>query len=449
MMKARNIVVGTLFSGIGAFEHALKQLDIPYKIQFACDCGEREIPMRFGDLQILTSQMKAKELFSFCDDYINQIGVKREFRTIESNLLFQHIQNGESHKPEEIVAVKYRKFGKTDSVRHILPLSRSQIYQLTSGMTDCEREKYVEDLYNKTGKTNYVKDTYFANYDIKPELWHEDIRVLDASSYRNELDIMVGGSPCQSFSTYGKKMGLEDARGTLFYDYARIIKESNPKIFIYENVPGLITHDKGRTWKIMLEIWNSLGYKVCPNILNSSDYNHPQNRRRLFLLGFRNDIYYKEYKFPEIMELNKFAEDFLDTNIDDCYYLGQKGFEWVTDAKKNKNKTRYNRQVIGCETANQQFNWIGDLRVERPKPEHYKNPNIYIGKFDIKDGLGCCDAVARKMTPKECLRLMGFDDTFKIVVDDKEAYRQAGNSIVVPVLKEIIKSIYPYLCHTE
>ena len=101
--------------------------------------------------------------------------------------------------------------------------------------------------------------------------------------------------------------------------------------------------------------------------------------------------------------------------------------------------------MIGCETANQQDNWIGDFRVERPDLRHYADERIYVGKFDFNDGYGMEDAVGRKMTPRECMNLMGFDDSFKIVVNDSIAYRHAGNSIVVPVLKEIIKSIISYL----
>jgi DNA (cytosine-5)-methyltransferase 1 len=104
-----------------------------------------------------------------------------------------------------------------------------------------------------------------------------------------------------------------------------------------------------------------------------------------------------------------------------------------------------NQDIIGCQTANQQDNWIGDFRVEYPQPHHYKDERIYVGKFDFKDGKGLVDAVGRKMTPRECMNLMGFDETFKIAVNDSVAYRHAGNSIVVPVLKEIIKSIQTYL----
>ncbi|MDD4534765.1 MAG: DNA (cytosine-5-)-methyltransferase, partial [Prevotella sp.] len=306
--------------------------------------------------------------------------------------------------------------------------------------------KYINRIYKlyEADRENFVKESYLANYKIGENDFYKDVRFLNGHFYANDIDVIVGGSPCQSFSTYGKKRGLDDTRGTLFYDYARIIQEIQPKVFIYENVPGLLTHDNKKTWPIMLDVWKSLDYEVCMDILNAADYNHPQTRYRLFLIGFRKDIYKKEYSFPSKMELKHKSCEYLDPSpVDDKYYLGQKGFEWVTDTQKNKYKTRYNRDIIGCETANQQFNWIGDFRVEPPSPNHYNNPNIYIGQLDGKP------AVARKMTPRECLRLMGFDDSFKIVVNDKQAYRQAGNSIVVPVLKEIIRSLSPYIDNLE
>ena len=404
-MKKQILKVGTLFSGIGAFEEALRQLGIPHEIKFACDNGEIElVPL--------------------------DPSVRREYRHLDKNA-----KNIEGEEKERYTYLK----GKIDgTIEHIRTFALSLA-------TKEQIHRYINRVYQIYGadKENQMKKSYCANYKIDANDFYTDVRFLNGKFYENDVDIMVGGSPCQSFSTYGKKRGLDDTRGTLFYDYARIINEVQPKIFIYENVPGLLTHDNEKTWQIMLNVWKSLGYEVCYDKLNASDYNHPQNRIRLFLIGFRKDIYKKPYVFPSKMKLTHTSSEYLDPSpVPDKYYLGKKGFEWVTDSKKNQNKTRYNREVIGCETANQQFNWIGDLRVESPAAHHYTNSDIYIGQLDGKP------AVARKMTPMECLRLMGFEDTFKIVVEDKEAYRQAGNSIVVPVLKEIIKSLAPYLSNS-
>lgn len=403
-MKKKTIRVGTLFSGIGAFEQALKQLNIPHEIKFACDNGEIDfLPLEKKD--------------------------KKEYKR-----LYKKVKSLEGEEKEYYQYLK----GKIDRG---IEMVREQAFVMNSKEVLHEFVNETYALYD-ADKENMMKKSYLENYNIAEEDFYTDVRFLNGAFYEDDVDIMVGGSPCQSFSTYGKKRGLDDTRGTLFYDYARIIQEVQPKIFIYENVPGLLAHDGGRTWEIMLNVWRGLEYKVVFDKLNAKDYNHPQNRNRLFLIGFREDIYNEThpYEFPKKMELTHKASEYLEPSpVENKYYLGQKGFEWVTNKEKNKNKTRYNRDVIGCETANQQFNWIGDLRVEEPTQAHYDDPRIYIGELDGKP------AVARQMTPRECLRLMGFDDSFKIVVEDKEAWRQAGNSIVVPVLKEIIKSLKPYL----
>lgn len=437
--------VGTLFSGIGAFEHALHQLGIEHQIQFACDNGERELPLTYGDLRRLTAGMNQAQLYDYCEKYINSIGVKREFRDIELEQMLIHAYDATAENDMPIV-VSYEKAGRKSLVKHKLILTQEQIIALTPGMTMRQREEYVNALYDGMGEHNYVKDAYVANYNIAEDRWHEDIRFFDAHEFEGDLDIMVGGSPCQSFSNYGKKLGLEDVRGTLFYDYARVISESKPKIFIYENVENVTKNDGGKTWKVMFDVWQSLGYHIEWSILNAKDYNHPQLRPRLFLIGFRDDIYTKPYMFPAKMELTHVSTEYLEpTPVDDIYYLGKKGFEWITDPKKNLRRSRVNQDVIGCETANQQDNWIGDFRVEHPQPWHYNDDRIYIGQFDFNDGNGLVDAVGRKMTPRECMNLMGFDNTFNIVVNDSIAYRHAGNSIVVPVLKALIQSLKEYL----
>ena len=440
--KNNPLKVGSLFSGIGAFEHALKQLNIEHEILFACDNGERELPLRQNDLLRLIQGMNDIQLYVFCGDYIDRIGVKKAYRKVETDLLFEIAKKcTPTNTP---IVLEYHKEGRKSPIKHHLTLTQDQIIALTPNMSMKEREAYVDELYHMIREHNYVRDSYFANYDITDNQWHEDVRFFDASEFKGKLDIMVGGSPCQSFSNYGKKLGLEDVRGTLFYDYARIIKEASPKIFIYENVENVLRNDYGKTWEVMFDVWTSLGYHIEWSILDAKDYNHPQLRRRLFLIGFRKDIYTHPYTFPPKKTLSKKSTDFLEKReIENIYYLGKKGFEWVTTPEKNLRRARVNQDIIGCQTATQQDNWTGDLRVERPKQRHYDDDRIYIGKYDFGKGLE--DAVARKMTPRECLNLMGFDNTFNIVVSNGIAYRQSGNSIVVPVLKELVKSLLDYL----
>lgn len=401
--------VGTLFSGIGAFEEALKQLKIPHEIKFACDTGEIEL-IPLDDL---------KE--------------RREYKDL----------NRRVRKLNEEEKARYKKL--KDVIAQRIEKIREYCYNLP---TKEQRTQFVNNLYHQYEgeKRNYVRESYLANYDIDPNDFHTDVRFMRGDDYAGQVDILVGGSPCQSFSTYGKKQGLEDARGTLFYDYARIIQETQPKVFIYENVAAIKTNDNGHTWETMLSVWESLGYKIFPDILNAVDYNHPQLRRRVFIVGIRQDLCMFPYQFPEKMKLTKKSTDFLESSpIPLKYYMGEGGFTWITTYEKHKRRSRVNQDIIGCQTANQQDNWIGDFRIEHPLPEHYADERIFIGKYDFKDGKGMVDAVGRKLTPRECLRLMGFSDKFRIVVDDHQAYHQAGNSIVVPVLKEIIKTLIPYL----
>lgn len=439
------IRVGSVFSGIGAFEHALKQLGIEHEILFACDNGERELPLTYGALRALTAGMDDAQKKDYCEAYINRIGVRKEFREVERDEMIRHLNDVSAPDGKPIVLL-YDKATRKSKYEHRLTLTQEQIIALTPGQTMRQREQFVNGLYDGMREHNYVKDAYCANYDIAPAAWHEDIRFFDANQYNGNLDILVGGSPCQSFSNYGKKLGLEDVRGTLFYDYARVIKESRPKIFIYENVENVTKNDGGKTWKVMFDVWQSLGYHIEWSIMNAKDYNHPQLRPRLFLIGFREDIYGQPYHFPEKQQLTRKSTEYLEKGpVDNIYYLGEKGFDWITSPEKNLRRSRVNQDVIGCETAYQQDNWIGDFRVEPAEERHRQDPRIFIGKYDFKDGNGKVDAVGRKMTPRECMNLMGFDDTFKIVVGDSIAYRHAGNSIVVPVLKLIIESILPYL----
>ena len=249
------------------------------------------------------------------------------------------------------------------------------------------------------------------------------------------MDLFVGGSPCQSFSTYGHKRGLEDTRGTLFYDYARLVQEIQPKAFIFENVTGLLTHDHKRTWRVIKDTFDLLNYDIKFEVLNAQDYNLPQLRKRVFVVGINRKLKCKEYEFPKPVPLTHKSTDYLEDDIPNAYYLPEKGFNFVTKVERSQRRARVNQDIIGCQTANQQFNWVGDFRVETPQQRHIDDPRIYIGEYEGKP------AVARKMIPRELLRLMGFSDEFEIVVDDNTMWRQTGNSIAVPVIKAVIEKI--------
>lgn len=321
-----------------------------------------------------------------------------------------------------------------DNGERYLSQTPEEIQSVLDNFAKEDKEKVLSLLYNSTGKPNNVKKSYFANYNIDESRWFEDIRFVDGKPYKDQVDLFVGGSPCQSFSTYGHKRGLEDTRGTLFYDYARLVKEIQPKAFIFENVTGLLTHDNGNTWKVIKETFDLLNYDIKMQVLNAQDYNLPQLRKRVFVVGINRKLH-KNYEFPEPVPLTHKSTEYLEDNIPNSYYLPEKGFNFVTKVERSERRARVNQDIIGCQTANQQFNWVGDFRVEKPQQRHLDDPKVYVGEYNGEP------AVARKLMPRELLRLMGFSDSFKIVVNDNTMWRQTGNSIAVPVIKAVIEKI--------
>lgn len=328
-----------------------------------------------------------------------------------------------------------------DNGERELKMTKEEIIEQTKGMNKKDREKYVNDLYLNTNKPNYMEMSYLANYQINKEDFHQDIRFIDGSKYKDKVDLLVGGSPCQSFSIIGKRGGFNDTRGTLFYEYARLIKECQPKVFIYENVKGMLTHDRGKTWETILAVFNELNYDININddpVLNAKDYGIPQNRPRIFVIGIRKDIKLKKkFKFPKTKELTTKVSDYYEKEVDAKYYLGQKGFEFVTNPSY-KNRAQVNSDIMMCQKANQQFNWNGDFVFEKYDQIKHNDKimkRAYLSNYDGKQG------VIRKLTPRECIRLMGFEDDFKIVVHDTMMYRQSGNSIVVNVFEALLKEI--------
>ena len=278
---------------------------------------------------------------------------------------------------------------------------------------------------------------------------------------------------------------MEDARGTLFYEFARLVSEIQPKVFIYENVRGLTNHDEGRTFEVVKATFDELGYRYYAQVLNAKDYGIPQNRERIFIVGFRDPS--TEFTFPSPIKLETRMQDFLEDYIDSRYFLQEKGVKFVTSSKNRlKRYTQINGEVALCQKANQQFNWHGDFVFdERAVPEfdeflfdvrdveekyylsdkvkeYVLSPGTKTFRTSIRTDLevarpllqsmhkmhraGVDNYVThtgriRKLTPRECLRLMGFRDSFRQVVSDTQMYRQAGNSIVVDVLIALLKQI--------
>ena len=309
-----------------------------------------------------------------------------------------------------------------------------------------DKQKYIEELYlSKTKCKNFVQESYLHNYPQCPKnRFYQDIMLLDGTDYKGKVDLFVGGSPCQSFSSVGAQAGLEDARGTLFYEYARLIKEIEPKVFIYENVRNLIKHDKGNTWKVIKEVFDSLGYKIHYEVLNASDFGIPQTRRRLFVIGFKDDV---DFKMPCGKDLIYKMKDFSENNckfggfnhdeqgelilehqpgvVDPKYTLSPKLYAYVM---KTGTKSWSQKVQINLDVARTLLKTMGN--------RHRAGVDNYMS-FDGTENLGS----VRMLTEREAHRLMGFTDNYDIVVSRAQAYKQAGNSIVVDVMMEILIEI--------
>lgn len=578
--------LATVFSGIGAIEHALDRMQIEHEIVFACDNGDVELDLpkvrididsmgnHLGVLKTTIKKVSEKLNDEETIDYASQLdvmlsGVENEFNKLigklddteyDTLIIDGALKDSRDHVERAIASTtaskrkKYQELktilesGCSDSHAKIFTVLRAcltldedgykiesesmmSIYgemkktvkrTIKSGRDIAERlemlydklfylntnnelkllpsyeerKAYVDGLYAGKEQQNKVKQSYMANYNVPEKDFHWNVAFLDGKQYAGKVDLFVGGSPCQSFSLVGKQRGLEDTRGTLFYEYARLIKEIQPKVFIYENVKAVLSNDDGRTWETMRDVFAGLGYRVYytfngkPSVLNAKDYGIPQNRERMFVVGFRGDLELeKEFVFPSPIPLKTKMQDYLLDNVSGAYYLPTKGVDFVTSEKNlNKRYTQIDGEVALCQKKNQQFNWHGDfVFVEENKDMEKTMDNLekyflsekvekYVlstgtksfysrPKTDLEvarpllttmhkmhragvDNYVHTNGRLRKLTPRECLRLMGFCDSFKIVVADTSMYQQAGNSIVVDVLMAIMREVvdaYPTL----
>jgi len=308
--------------------------------------------------------------------------------------------------------------------------------------------EYVNALYSKhTKQTNYVQKSYLANYEIENNLFFQDVILLDGTDFKGKVDLFVGGSPCQSFSIAGARGGFEDTRGTLFFEYCRLVKEIQPEVFIYENVYGVLTHDNHRTWETMQNVFSELGYYFSWQILDARNYGIPQGRRRLFVVGFKNKEAFERFSFPETIDLDKCPlssmQDMLEENMavgsmqsvsgtlnrinndkgepEERYYLSEKLIKYVL-SPGTKNFMHYDAKT--------------DLKTARALVKNMGNTyRASVNNYVHTHGR------LRHLTMREVHRLMGYPDDYKIVVSKAQAYKQAGNSIVVDVMMHIQKQI--------
>jgi DNA (cytosine-5)-methyltransferase 1 len=270
-----------------------------------------------------------------------------------------------------------------------------------------------------------VQKVYADNFGDIPE---GDITLVDEKTIPNH-DILCAGFPCQAFSISGKQRGFEDSRGTLFFDIARIVKEKKPKIVFMENVKNFDTHDNGRTLEVVKATMEELGYRFFKEVLNSVDYGIPQKRERIYMVCFRKDLGISDFSYPKAFKLSRHVEDFLldDSLVQDLYISRQDTyFNGVED-------TKYSNKPIR----------LGIVNKGGQGERIYSTKGIaitlsaYGGGIFAKTGGYLVNGRTRKLHPRECARIMGYPDSYRISSNKNQAYKQFGNSVVIDVLQYI------------
>lgn len=358
----------------------------------------------------------------------------------------------------------------------------------------------------------FARQTYTANFDIDPKHYHEDVTKMDGTQYHGNVDRLVGGFPCQAFSVAGKRLGLEDTRGTIFFDFVRLLKEIEPKVFVFENVKGLVGHDKekdefktvtfdtlfgksekqvlvkkakkywstkhpkreiGKTLHIMEKVLDDAGYFWTWDVLNTKDFGVPQNRERIFMVGFKDEEDFKNFSFPTPFALEKRLKDVLEEDVGERYYLSE---QMTKKLKLNSTLTSGDIKTIGHSgTGGQKGDIVLPMGISSClTSSDYKQPKqiMVAGMLDIKgteqirrvhEVGGVAPSLTtmqgghqepkiiqggfpklfrvRKLTPLECFRLQDFPDSFKKVVSNSQLYKQAGNSMSVNVMEAIERAI--------
>lgn len=275
----------------------------------------------------------------------------------------------------------------------------------------------------------FCKPTYDANFDdIK--LHVEDITKVELNTIP-KFDLLLGGFPCQPFSVAGYRQGFKDhkGRGNLFFHIAKIIEEFKPIGFMLENVKNLKNHDNGNTFKVIEETLTDLGYWIHPEVLNTMDYgNLPQNRERIYIVGFKDKKVLDAFKFPITMQLTKSVEDILDKEVAEKYHYN--------------NKNLYAKLIDSVQKENTVYQWRRQyVRENKSGVSPTLTANMGMGGHNvpiIKQG-----KIIRKLTPRECARLQGYKESYILPAElaDSRLYKQIGNSVSIPVVRRIAKNM--------
>ena len=327
----------------------------------------------------------------------------------------------------------------------------------------------------------YARDTFIHNYG-EPKYYPTN--VYDREIPSESLDIYMTSPPCQAFSLAGKRLGKDDKRGILFFNSHEFIKVNQPRFFIFENVKGLLSDDGGKTFQEWINMLGGKSVNGLPvlfphddavphhlywKVLNAKHHGVPQNRERVFLIGIRDDAD-NQFQFPKDEHLSKRLKDVLDEKFDDKYFLSEETIERISNWNSRQNPIRDNvyegNEVASCLLARGDGNEHGGMKLLKIKSATSKgyeearegdSINFSVPSSETRRGrvgkgvaqtldTGCNQGIMdgfkiRRLTPRECFRLMDFSDTFTWKVSDSQAYKQAGNSIVVNVLYKILKQL--------
>ena len=331
----------------------------------------------------------------------------------------------------------------------------------------------------------FARQSYLANHEA-PTVFYEDVCDLDARAYAGQIDILVGGSPCQDFSITGQRAGENGERGNLIWQFDRVVSETRPSVFVYENVKGFLSIDGGKSYQRFLGALRGLGYHCHAEIVNTKDYGIPQNRERLYIVGFLNADEYYAFSLAPKTGCGRLA-DFLDTSVEEKYFLSDRDLAHFRskhpkfngkfeprDANEGGAATRTTNP--GHRRTDNFIKIAGELdiptftRARQIYDTDGVSPTLLTAKnnqetpkviqrsrgFNKGNEFELCPTISsnsfeqnnllkseriRKLTPRECLRLQGFPESFKIVVSNTQAYKQAGNAMSVNVIKMVFRRV--------
>lgn len=284
---------------------------------------------------------------------------------------------------------------------------------------------------------HYAQEVYQENFGEIPE---GDITKIEANTIPDH-DILCAGFPCQAFSISGKRRGFEDSRGTLFFDIARIVKEKQPRVVFMENVKNFAVHDGGNTLNVVKTTLEELGYTFFYKVLNAIDYGIPQKRERIYMIAFRQDLEVDKFDFPKGAPLEKFVEAFLlDDEIVKDLIVTRSDLQLIEDLPKENEPKSLRVGIVGKGGQGERVYSTKGIAITL---------SAYGGGVFAKTGGYLVNGNTRRLHPRECARIMGFPDEYKIHSNKNQAYKQFGNSVAINVLQYLAIEMGQVLVNKE